>query len=173
MNPSTIWYPVALLTPFLAIAFGTAEARVLPPRVQAAVARIPDLCAELDRVGNPARCRAVGPDMAPWWDGEVCCDGDRCTEPTSTGCARTASLYWCASAILYRDGSLDCVYEVPGYCEVFPCPRPITAPPLEHAVCCHESGCYDHEGGLCGGLEVWCGKGVTNDDGTISCFDEG
>ena len=133
----------------------------------------PNLCAELDEYGDPARCEAVGPDMAPWWNEDVCCDASGCTELGRGGCTQGARRYWCESAVLYGDGRLDCVYEVPSYCEVFVCEGPtnITAPPLEHAICCFTSGCYDHEGGPCGGLEIWCGHGVSNEDGTISCQD--
>ena len=175
MNPYLIPLASLSLAPLLLAGWvSTAEANSLPLRLPTAVTSIPDRCAELDRYGDPARCLAVGPDMAPWWDGEVCCDDERCVEPTSTGCVRGTSRFWCESAILYQDGHLDCVYEVPSYCEVFPCRVAVelTMPPLEHAVCCHDTGCYDHEGGLCGGTEVWCGKGVTNDDGTITCFDD-
>jgi len=132
----------------------------------------PDLCAELDRYGNPARCDATGPDMAPWWDAEVCCDATTCFEPSAAGCASGTDLYWCESAELHSDGSLSCVYEVPSYCDVYPCDGlNIEAPPMKHAICCYDVGCYDHEGGPCGGLEVWCGKGASNWDGTVDCFD--
>jgi hypothetical protein len=133
----------------------------------------PDRCAELDEYGNPSHCKAVGPEMAPWWDEDVCCDAAGCTELDRGHCTGGAQRYWCESAILYEDGSLDCVYEVPSYCEVYACsgPTDLTAPPLEHAICCFSSGCYDHEGGPCGGFEIWCGYGITNEDGTVTCQD--
>lgn len=134
---------------------------------------LPDLCAELDEYGDPLRCNAVGPGMAPLWDDKACCDGRRCYAPSSTGACWTGThAYWCESAVLDATGALDCVYEVPSYCDVHPCgPGDLTAPPLKHAICCHDVGCYDHEGGLCGGVEVWCGKGVSNEDGTVTCLD--
>ncbi|MFO7561296.1 MAG: hypothetical protein R6X02_01530 [Enhygromyxa sp.] len=151
----------------------TSTADADPTSVVSATA-LPDLCAELDRYGDPARCQAIGPDMAPWWNDQVCCDERNCYEPSSRGCWKGTRAYWCENAVLFGDGSLACVYEVPSYCDVFPCtgPSDITARPLEHAICCHDVGCYDHEGGLCGGIEVWCGKGATNADGTVSCFDD-
>jgi hypothetical protein len=135
---------------------------------------LPDLCTEeLDQFGDPARCDPVGPGMAPWWDDEVCCDDHSCWQPGSTGCPSETKSYWCESAVLHSAGTLACVYEVPSYCELFPCgPSEITVGPLEHAICCYGGDCYDHEGGPCGGYVVWCGKGVTNADGTVTCLDE-
>lgn len=139
----------------------------------AATSGPPDLCGILDQYGDPVRCNAVGPGMAPLWDNQVCCDARRCWAPSTTGCYSGTRTYYCENAVLdAASGRIDCVYEVPSYCEVHPCgPGDITAPPLENAICCHDVGCYDHEGGPCGGIEVWCGKGVSNEDGTVTCLD--
>jgi hypothetical protein len=132
---------------------------------------LPDLCAELDEYGDPVRCDAVGPGMGLWWDAAVCCDARRCSQPTSTGCPTGTNSYWCERVVL-GSRTLQCVYEVPTYCDVYPCgPTQIALPPVENSICCHDEGCYDHEGGLCGGIEVWCGSGVTNEDGTVTCLD--
>lgn len=181
MNVKAIWFPLAIAVLSLT---STADANESsrPPVVEGstsvaptAVVSPPDLCAELDKFGDPARCDAIGPGMAPWWDDNVCCDSRTCWEPGRRGCWPGTATYWCESAVLFGDGSLTCVYEVPSFCDVYPCggaPTGITTEPLEHAICCHDVGCYDHEGGLCGGIEVWCGKGATNADGTVDCFDD-
>ena len=37
-------------------------------------------------------------------------------------------------------------------------------------ICCiSTSECY--EGSLCGGVLYWCDDGVSNEDGTVTCFD--
>jgi hypothetical protein len=169
MNVKAIWFPLAVVVLSL-----TSTADADPTSVTSVrTATLPDLCAELDEYGDPARCQAIGPGMAPWWDGQVCCDARSCFEPGRRGCWSGTQAYYCENAVLYGDGSLSCVYEVPSYCDVYPCEvTGIPAPPLEHAICCHDVGCYDHEGGPCGGIEVWCGKGATNADGTVDCFDE-
>jgi hypothetical protein len=159
MNAKTIWFPLAIAT--LSLISTSVEANP------------PDLCAELDEYGDPLRCDAVGPGMATWWDSGVCCDARRCSQPSATGGCPTGTLsYWCESVVLYTRGRLDCVYEVPTFCDVYPCgPSQIGMAPLEEAICCHDGGCYDHDGGLCGGIEVWCSEGVTNEDGTVTCLD--
>lgn len=173
MKIQTILMPLAFAALTAALTVAATAGAENPTGDPAASPALQDLCAELDEFGNPARCVATGPDMAPWWDAEVCCDARTCVEPTATGCGTVRDSYWCESAELHADGTLSCVYEVPSYCEVFPCegPTDITHPPLEHAICCYDIGCYDHEGGLCGGLEIWCGKGASNMDGTVDCFD--
>jgi hypothetical protein len=175
MNVKAMWLlPLAIAALSLT---STADAEHPSPSATstspASTGGLPDLCAELDVYGDPLRCNAVGPGMAPLWDDTACCDGRRCYAPNATGgCWTGTHAYWCESAVQHSTGALDCVYEVPSYCDVHPCgPGDLTAPPLKHAICCHDVGCYDHEGGLCGGVEVWCGKGVSNEDGTVTCLD--
>jgi hypothetical protein len=170
MNVKAIWlFPLAIAALSLT---STADAEHPTSVSPASTSGPPDLCGVLDRYGDPLHCDAVGPGMAPLWDDTVCCNSGSCSEPTSTDCPTGTDSYWCESAVLDVTGALRCVYEVPTYCEVHPCgPGDITAGPLEHAICCHDVGCYDHEGGLCGGIEVWCGKGVSNEDGTVTCLD--
>ena len=171
MNVKAIWLlPLAIVALSLT---STAEAEH-PASDPASTGGPTDLCAQLDQYGDPLRCDAVGPGMAPLWNDTVCCDARNCYAPNSTGgCPSGTHSYWCESAELHSTGKIDCVYEVPNYCDEFPCgPVDITAPPLKHSICCYQdSGCYDHEGGLCGGYEVWCGSGVTNEDGTVTCLD--
>lgn len=177
MNVKAIWlFPLPLAIAALSLTTTADAGHPLAGEldsVSAATTGPSDLCAELDEYGDPLRCDAVGPGMAPLWDDTVCCDARSCSVPSSTGCATGTTSYWCENAVLESTGALNCVYEVPSYCEVHPCgPGDITAPPVEHAICCYDNvGCYDHEGGLCGGIEVWCGKGATNEDGTVDCLD--
>lgn len=169
MNVKAIWFPLAIGVLSLTNTADADPTWIAP----ASTVAPPDLCAELDQYGDPARCQAIGPGMAPFWDAEVCCDPRSCFEPGPQGCWLGTEVYWCENAVLFGDGSLACVYEVPSYCDLFPCgPSDITGQPLEHAICCYGDTCYYHEGGPCGGDVVWCGKGATNTDGTVSCFDD-
>jgi hypothetical protein len=173
MNVKAIWFPLAIVALSLA-STADADPTSVSNVTMSTTQTFPDLCAELDQYGDPARCQAIGPGMAPYWDDQVCCSSSACYEPHQRGCATGTSPYWCENAVLFGDGSLACVYEVPSYCDIYPCPGAptgITTKPLEHAICCFEVACYDHEGGPCGGNEVWCGKGATNADGTVDCFD--
>lgn len=174
MNVKAIWlFPLAIAILSLT---STADAGDSSPEGPTSVTTSTpprDLCAQLDEYGDPARCDAIGPDMAPYWNDDVCCDDRTCWEPSIRGCWPGTTQYWCDSAVLFGDGSLACVYEVPTYCDLYPCGATnIGAPPMEHAICCYDVACYDHEGGLCGGIEVWCGKGVSNADGTVTCLDD-
>jgi hypothetical protein len=181
MNAKAIWLlPLALVAlPLTSIADAGQSARgpaavALNAAMQAFNTGEPDLCGILDRYGDPLRCDAVGPGMAPLWDNTVCCNSSSCYAPGTSGCATGTRAFWCENAIVQSTGAVNCVYEVPTYCDEFPCgPGDITAPPMENAICCYppESGCYDHEGGICGGIEVWCGVGVSNEDGTVTCLD--
>ncbi len=170
LTPKTTWLPFLALLP-LALA-GTAGAEAPAPEQLTTTAGVVDLCAEVDDQGHPTRCEPVGPDTAPWWDAEVCCNERDCFEPGPDGCVGGTDSYWCENAVLHGDGSLACVYEVPNYCEVFTCegPSDVAPPPQEHAICCYGwDYCYDHEGGPCGGDILWCSYGSSNEDGTVTC----
>jgi hypothetical protein len=180
MNAKMMWIPVALGAVILATTVAAQDPGPAPGEVSSEVSTSGprDLCAQVDEHGHPTRCEPTGPGMAPWWDAQVCCDDRTCFESPTAGCATGLTAYWCGSAELHGDGTLTCVYEVPDYCDMYPCtsaPTGIDAGPLEHAICCHgiddDFACWDPEGGPCGGWLVWCGKGATNDDGTVDCFD--
>ncbi len=170
MNVKTMLLPLALLASTVT---STADASVVSnSELEVSTNNVPNLCAKLDIFGHPALCEPVGPDMAPYWNSEVCCNADGCTEPGTAGCAVATDEYWCESAVLHSDGSLVCVYEVPSYCEVYACgPADIDAGPLETTLCCYDVGCYDPEGGPCGGEEIFCYLGASNEDGTVTCFE--
>jgi hypothetical protein len=137
-------------------------------------AEVPDRCQELGPDGYPAHCEPIGEHIAPLWDSSACCDDERCVEPGLGGCPGGTNEYSCKYAEPDGNGSLTCLYLVPHYCDEHPCPNDdpdFGAPPQENVICCYQEGCYDTQGGLCGGLEYWCENGVSNIDGTTTCFD--
>ncbi|MCA9699120.1 MAG: hypothetical protein KC431_16475 [Myxococcales bacterium] len=141
-----------------------------------------DHCATLDEHGHPKYCAPVGPDMAPWWDASACCQGTDCVEPGADGCDSTnGEEVHCRYAELAADGALTCLYEVPGFCEVYDCDgreSDPTAPPepedetASWVLCCYGmDNCYAAQGGPCGGDVIYCYQAVTNADGTSECLD--
>ncbi|NVB41638.1 hypothetical protein G6O69_37075 [Pseudenhygromyxa sp. WMMC2535] len=136
----------------------------------------PDRCAELDAYGYPAYCEPTGPDLAPWWGDEVCCDGADCVEPSLSGCGEREP-YYCDYAEVHPDGSLTCMWEAPAFCEVFDCPfeqveLPPEAVPVGWPLCCYGlENCYDSMGGPCGGVLIYCYSAVTWEDGVVECLD--
>lgn len=137
---------------------------------------LPDHCATLDEHGHPKYCAPVGPDLAPWWDGPACCQGRDCVEPGADGCGSLDEVY-CRHAELEPSGALTCLYEVPGFCEVYDCegrerePAP-TDEPASWVLCCYGmDNCYAAQGGPCGGDVIYCNQAVTKTDGTSECLD--
>jgi hypothetical protein len=69
---------------------------------------------------------------------------------------------------------VSCYFEVPDYCDVFPCAPGFQTWPQANLMCCHAGDCWNHDDGAndCEVEDVyWCGDGVTNQDGTVTCFD--
>jgi Tfp pilus assembly protein PilW len=139
-------------------------------------ADIRDLCDIVDReTGIPLRCE-LHREGAPVFNGNVCCSATSCVPASSTCTA--ASLYFCELGEQHADGRVSCYVEVPSYCEVFACP---SAPggfqpqPIETAMCCSQGICWHTVSGSadCEFDDIYyCGSGVTNADGTVTCLDD-
>jgi hypothetical protein len=131
---------------------------------------VTDLCDIVDTAtGVPVWCEPHA-DGAPVLDKKVCCSADACVL-AGTSCP-SSSLFFCEFGERQADGTVECYFEVPNYCDVFPCAPNFQAPPLEEPLCCYEGACWHYEPGNCtGGWLVWCQDGVTNADGTVTCFD--
>ncbi len=156
----------------------------------------PDLCAEvhLDAGGEPYTdalgqtfsrfCEWTGPD-APVWDAQVCCtfdgDGAACVQPDSNDrCAQGERMYCkygeavAAGVLCYQPFPDACEF---GYCEPAPSEPPTAR--MNHSIaCCGEHACYEISDsqiftcGENGGKVLGCKAGQSNDDGTITCYDE-
>ena len=124
--------------------------------------------------GTPSLCEPH-PEGAPVYDNAVCCDSELCYEPAERGCLEDESPYYCERGDVGASGVVTCYFEVPSYCEVFPCEPGIQAPPLDNPMCCHGGICWNIFGDSydCEIQDIyWCDDGVTNSDGTVTCFDE-
>jgi hypothetical protein len=133
---------------------------------------IPDLCDIVDTsTGVPLRCD-LHPEGAPVFNGNVCCTAGSCV-PAGPTCT-IESLYFCEFGEKHADGEVRCYVEVPSYCDAFPCPPGFQAQPIKEAMCCYEGICWHHNLGSndCELNDIyWCSSGVTNADGTVTCFD--
>jgi hypothetical protein len=137
---------------------------------------VPDRCAELGTDGYPALCDPIGEHIAPAWHDLVCCDASTCTPFGPRGCGKSTLPYFCEYAELDASNQVTCLFTVPQYCDVFPCPPAADpeyqAPAQAQPICCYEEGCYAVDGDPCGGIIYWCDDGSTNEDGTVTCHDE-
>ena len=132
-----------------------------------------DLCGVVDRVtGTPTICEPHK-QGAPIYDAEVCCAGSTCY-PAGGGCQGGEVLYYCSLGEVTPTGEVACYFEVPEYCDVFPCQPTVAPPPLNIPICCNQGVCWEHV--FPNDCEVndikWCSSGVSNSDGTITCLDE-
>jgi len=63
---------------------------------------------------------------------------------------------------------------VPSYCDVFPCEPGYQAQPESNMMRCHAGVCwtvYSNTNDCELDDLYWCSDGVTNEDGTVTCFD--
>lgn len=149
---------------------------------EAAAAPVPDRCASLGTDGYPASCEPTGREHVWWWADDLCCDATGCAALSGTECPVDTTREYCQYARFDTFGQAVCQFIVPEYCDYNECPSmasiPADAPeftfaPQEHAICCFaEVGCYSPEGGPCGGFLWWCDDGVSEADGTMTCFDD-
>ena len=154
----------------------------------------PDLCAAplLDMDGNPYTdaigqtlsryCKWAGPD-APVFDGDVCCvldsDSAACWAPSSNGTCGTGVKRYCKHGERLSGGGVVCYKPYPDACALGHCVQAPQEPPpvLADLICCYDGECYEitkHEQWDCdeiGGTVVWCHDGMSNLDGTVTCFD--
>ena len=153
----------------------------------------PDLCAEsyLDAYGDPwtdsigqtlsRYCTWAGPD-APILDAEVCCNIDAgaasCWLPDSRA-ECTAGTQWHCKYGEEAASGIVCYRPYPDACDLGYCDQTVEAPPdvQEDLLCCNPGACQeiapanmmDCEG--LGGTISWCHDGMSNADGTVTCFD--
>lgn len=136
----------------------------------------PDRCAKLGTDGYPKYCEPIGEHIAPGWDDPLCCDGAECEPMGTAGCGGDRQPFSCDHARFNAVGTVTCLFVVPHYCDEYSCePSPVRddqQPPQAQELCCYEEGCYAPDGGPCGGVLFWCDDGVSNSDGTVTCFDE-
>jgi hypothetical protein len=123
--------------------------------------------------GRPIFCEPH-PDGAPRWDKAVCCNDTGCVASRSGTCSTGRKAYYCELGELLASGQVSCYFEVPNYCDVFPCAPGFQTWPQANEMCCPDGGdCWtvdDLTDCEIGDL-YWCGDGVTNSDGTVTCFD--
>lgn len=124
--------------------------------------------------GRPVWCEPH-PDGAPRLDSQVCCDAAGCVAPlTGGGCSQGRTPYHCELGQVWADGEVSCYFEVPDYCDVFPCAPGFQTWPQEVGMCCYEGVCWTTwpSSNDCEPQDIyWCNDGVTNMDGTVTCFD--
>ena len=134
----------------------------------------PDLCDIVYAdTGRPVFCEPH-PDGAPNWAKPVCCDDTSCKPAIEGVCAVGLGVYYCELGQLRADGDVSCYFEVPDYCEVFPCVPGFGEWPQANAMCCYEGVCWntDSASNDCEIQDIyWCNDGVSNQDGTVTCFD--
>jgi hypothetical protein len=123
--------------------------------------------------GTPVLCEPH-PDGAPRYDGTVCCNGDTCIKGDAGTCLADRKPYYCELGQLWASGEVSCYFEVPAYCDVFPCAPSFQTWPQANDMCCHDGECWTPNTELsdCEIEDIyWCDDGVTNQDGTVTCFD--
>jgi hypothetical protein len=151
----------------------------------------PDLCADVyadatgepytDSIGQtlPRYCQWTGPD-APILNTDVCCDIDddaaACVLPNVTGRCSIGSPYYCKYGQVSGAGVV-CFQPFPSACALGLCVQAPDVPPPVQALlgCCSPGGaCVEilpSQAGDCEGSFIACTDGVSNEDGTITCFD--
>jgi len=135
-----------------------------------------DLCDLVDpKTGTPTMCEAH-PEGAPRYDEVACCDDALCFERDARGCLDGEQPYYCELGDVGATGIVSCYFEVPSYCELFACsqaPAGYQAMPEANGMCCNAGICWTlWDANDCELQDIyWCYSGVTNEDGTVTCFD--
>jgi hypothetical protein len=134
-----------------------------------------DLCEVVHReTGVPTICQPHK-QGAPVYDAEVCCAGGSCFAATGSACQAGEVLYYCGLGHDLVAGETACYFEVPSYCDLFACDRSYSPTPQEGTICCNQGICWEYQVGT-NGCEIgdiyWCGDGITNPDGTVTCLDD-
>jgi len=123
--------------------------------------------------GTPTLCEAH-PEGAPRYDDVVCCDDAVCFEQDTRGCLDGEQPYYCELGDVSTTGVVSCYFEVPSYCDVFPCAPGYQTQPEGAFMCCNGGVCWTiyPSSGDCELDDIyWCDDGVSNEDGTVTCFD--
>lgn len=137
--------------------------------------RLSDICDLVySDTGRPILCEPH-PDGAPRYDGTVCCDEKTCIATRTGSCLTGRKPYYCELGQLWASGEVSCYFEVPAYCDVFPCAPSFHTGPQAAFMCCYEGICWNTypSSNDCEPQDIsWCEDGVSNPDGTMTCFDE-
>jgi len=130
-----------------------------------------DLCSSV-----PSACGYTGPD-APVLAAAVCWASSTFTATLMTGATCPTGSYPYAvkygvvdpgSKIVTAFIPLDDACSRPGLCQ----PKYLAPPNSTSApMCCFGDTCYPSDGECYGGEFLFCLYGVTNDDGTVTCFE--
>ncbi len=138
------------------------------------VTTVDDLCDVVHRTtGTPTVCKPHAAGV-PKYDANVCCAGSVCFPESAGSCVGLESLYYCALGELTPTGEVDCYFEVPNYCDVHPCTTMVSPPAWEDVTCCNQGICWPHQegAGTCEPQDIYyCKDGVSNPDGTVTCFE--
>lgn len=132
-----------------------------------------DLCDIVDTETNvPLHC-APHYD-APVWDRPVCCGTDGCVVPLGSGaCPTGRTPFHCELGVQSASGAVTCYFDVPEFCDMFPCELSITPRPQANLMCCHGGECWSTDS-LAGDCMIddlyWCDDGVSTENG-VECFD--
>ncbi len=132
-----------------------------------------DLCSSV-----PTACEYTGP-TAPVLAVNVCWFRSTSTTKLMTGatCPTGSASYFVKyglvdplSQVVTGFVPLQDACTVPGLCSAGYLAPPTTQ---EAPMCCAGDVCWPHVGGTpCEGELLYCSNGVTNEDGTVECFDE-
>jgi hypothetical protein len=123
--------------------------------------------------GRPILCEPHR-DGAPVYDDTVCCDDYSCVPARDGACAVGESFYCELGEVWEASGEVSCYFEVPDYCDVFPCAPGFQSQPQSVTMCCSQGICWSTYPGAndCELDDIfWCQDGVTNEDGTATCLD--
>jgi hypothetical protein len=134
----------------------------------------PDLCDVVNTsTGTPTIC-VPHEDGAPVYNADVCCTGSTCVKPIRGRCSSTQKRFYCELGEVNSAGLVSCYFEVPYYCEVFPCALEIGIDPQEETICCVNGICTPYYGseGTCDPANIYhCDSVKLNPDGTVECLD--
>lgn len=120
----------------------------------------------------PKACTYAGPD-APVLRADVCWNGSVALLKGSSSCPTGTWPYYVdhgevisATGTVLAYVPLDWACDHPGICIASPIPDGAT----EEPICCEGGSCVPLANG-CQGQILMCENGVTNDDGTVTCFE--
>jgi hypothetical protein len=130
-----------------------------------------DLCSSV-----PGECEYTGPS-APVLAANVCWSRTTSTTRLMTGATCPSGSF----AFFVKYGVVDPFTGiVTGFvplndaCDMGYCSPSFDAPPTTWpgVMCCNEGVCWPDDGGHCEGELMFCDNGVSNEDGTVECFDD-
>jgi hypothetical protein len=134
----------------------------------------PDLCDVVDETtGTPTICIPHA-DGAPVYNADLCCRDGKCVPKIGDACITGQKRFYCELGEVDAVGKFSCYFEVPNYCDVFPCELEINSPEQEETICCVNGICTPYIGsaGTCDEANVYqCESVKENPDGTVECLD--